>query len=292
MSKPFIGRYARIIMDDWFKRAFGTESRKRLLQLFLQELIPEHHIVNLTYTNSEHINPFPGKKDVRIDVECSDEDGTRFIVEVQVAPQRFFYERALFNSTFAIQQQKDKGEDEYDFPSVYFIGLMDFTLHEGTERVDFRYALREALTGELMTSRIQYIFLELPNSLLTALKPGASVLQNICYALHMMEHLTEQPDGLKEEIFRLLFDSAEIANFTPEEKVKYEQNMTTERDIRNQISYARDLGREEGREEGAREQSLLIARNLLQAGIPADVVVRATGLSAEEVQGCSLTVGE
>ena len=148
-----------------------------------------------------------------------------------------------------------------------------------------------------MTSRIQFIFLELPNSLLTALKPGASVLQNICYALHMMEHLTEQPDGLKEEIFRLLFDSAEIANFTPEEKAKYEQNMTTERDIRNQISYARDLGREEGRAEGreegreegrkvgAREQSLLIARNLLQAGIPTEVVVRATGLSPEEVQG-------
>ena len=83
----------------------------------------------------------------------------------------------------------------------------------------------------------------------------------------------------------LLFDSAEIANFTPEEKAKYEQNMTTERDIRNQISYARDLGRAEGREEGAREQSLVIARKLLQAGVPADVVVRATGLSAEEVQG-------
>lgn len=83
----------------------------------------------------------------------------------------------------------------------------------------------------------------------------------------------------------LLFDSAEIANFTPEEKAKYEQNMTTERDIRNQISYARDLGREEGRKVGAREQSLLIARNLLKAGIPADVVVRVTGLSLEEVQG-------
>ena len=83
----------------------------------------------------------------------------------------------------------------------------------------------------------------------------------------------------------LLFDSAEIANFTPEEKAKYEQNMTTERDIRNQISYARDLGREEGRKVGAREQSLLIARNLLKAGIPVDVVVRVTGLSLEEVQG-------
>lgn len=151
MPKPIIGRYARIIMDDWFKRSFGTESRKRLLQLFLQELIPEHTIDNLTYTNTEHTNPFPGKRDVRIDVECTDADGTRFVVELQVAPQRFFYERAVFNSTFAIQQQKEKGEDEYDFPTVYFIGLMDFSLHEGTDRVDYRYMFRETSTGEVMT---------------------------------------------------------------------------------------------------------------------------------------------
>ena len=44
-----VGRYARIIMDYWFKRTFGEEPRKRLLQLFLEELIPERKIENLTY---------------------------------------------------------------------------------------------------------------------------------------------------------------------------------------------------------------------------------------------------
>lgn len=279
MPKLIMGRYARIIMDDWFKRSFGTESRKRLLQLFLQELIPEHSIVDLTYTNTEHTNPFPGKKDVRIDVECTDTDGTRFVVELQVAPQRYFYERAVFNSTFAIQQQKEKGEDEYDFPTVYFIGLMDFSLHEGTDRVDFRYMLRERVTGKLMTDRVQYIFLELPNSLGIALKPEATVLQNFCYALHMMEHLTERPEELKDEIFRLLFDSAEIANFAPEEKAKYEQNMTTERDIRNQIAYARDKGLEEGREvgreEGMKEGIQLLAEQLRKMGFPEEKIEEA-----------------
>ena len=270
-----MGRYARIIMDDWFKRSFGTESRKRLLQLFLQELIPEHRIVNLSYTNTEHTNPFPGKKDVRIDVECLDADGTRFVVELHVAPQRYFYERAIFNSTFAIQQQKEKGEDEYDFPTVYFIGLMDFSLHEGTDRVDFRYMLRESITGELMTERVQYIFLELPNSLGIALKPEASVLQNFCYALHMMEHLTERPEELREEIFRLLFDSAEIANFAPEEKARYEQNMTTERDIRNQIAYARDKGLEEGMEKGVEKGIRLMVEQLRRLGVSENEINKA-----------------
>lgn len=69
--------------------------------------------------------------------------------------------------------------------------------------------------------------------------------------------------------------------------------MTTDIDRINQLKYARkegllqgrEEGKAEGRAEGAREQSLLIARNLLQAGIPADIVVRTTGLSPEEVQG-------
>ena len=86
-DKPIIGRYARIIMDDWFKRTFGTEPNKGLLIMLLKELIPEHDIKDLTYVQQEHINPFPGKKDVLIDVECVDTDGKRFILEMQVARQ-------------------------------------------------------------------------------------------------------------------------------------------------------------------------------------------------------------
>ena len=283
MGNTSIGRYARILMDDWFKRSFGTESRKRLLQLFLEELIPERKIKSLTYTNTEHINPFPGKKDVRIDVECTDQDGVRFIVEVQVADQQYFYERALFNSTFGIQQQKGKGEEDYDFPAVYFVGLMDFSRHEGDERVDYRYQLRESRNGELMTDRLQFIFLELPNSLSRALRPGSTLLENFCYALHQMEHLTEQPAELRQEIFRLLFDSAEIATFSPEEKAKYEQDMTTERDIHNQIAYARMKGREEGRIEGRQEVLQKMIALMRGQGVNEEIIENlARGLKSEE----------
>ena len=72
------------------------------------------------------------------------------------------------------------------------------------------------------------------------------------------------------EIFELLFDSAEIAKFTAEEKVKYEYDMTTERDIRNQIAYSREEGLaeglEKGRAEGKAEERRLIAQRLKQKG--------------------------
>ena len=212
MKNTPIGRYARILLDDWFKRSFGTEPNKRLLELFLRELIPEHDFAEITFDPQEHVNPYPDKKSVRIDVECCDKDGTRFIVEMQVAPQKSFYDRAVFNSSFAIQKQLAKGEDDYSFPTVYFVGLMDFSFHEDADQVLYRYTIRETDSNELMTPHLQYIFLELTNCK-KALTPQASVLDNFCYALHNMEHLTDRPEELKSEIFKLLFDSAEISNF-------------------------------------------------------------------------------
>ena len=284
-----MGRYARIIMDRWFKRTFLLQKDSlRLLQLFLQEVIPEHDIVKISTDNVEHVNLLDDNKDVRVDVECYDSDGTRFVCEVQVAPQHHFYERAVYNSSLAIQKQKLIGETDYDFPTVYFIGLMDFSMHKGSEQVDFRYELRERNTGELMTPRLQYVFLELPNALSRALTPAASILDNICFALHEMEHLTERPAELKQEIFRLLFNSADLANFAPDERAKYQLDMTTERDIHNQIAYARDEGVEEGieigMEKGSRQKALETARAFLRLGIPAETVAQGTGLSLEEVK--------
>lgn len=296
-----MGRYARIIMDYWFRRTFGDESRKRLLQLFLEELIPERKILELTYVNKEHLNPHIRKKGIRIDVECTDQDGHRFIVEMQVAEQRSFYDRAVYYSTFGVQQQIKAGKksDDYFFPTVYFIGLMDFSLHENSDEVKFRYLLKRDCSDEVMTDHLQYIFLELPNCK-NALTPKATVLENFCYALHNMENMQNQPPQLKEEIFRLLFESAKISTFTPEEKAKYESDMTTERDIRNYISFAEEKGEKRGREEGLKEgleagkkegikegainAKIEIARNMLAKGLDVETIASYTGLSVYKIE--------
>ena len=96
---------------------------------------------------------------------------------------------------------------------------------------------------------------------------------------------------MEDELFRVLFESAEIATFTPQEKTKYEHEMRTERDFKNQLAYAEKKGREEGlekgleqgRDEGAREKALDIARAFLKLGTHAETVSAVTGLSLEDV---------
>lgn len=278
---PPHGPYADVLMDRWFKRTFGWAPAKRLMTLFLTELIPERKIVDLNFGPQEHINPIEEGKDARVDVECTDQDGTRFVVEMQLARQADFYNRAVFNSTFAIQNQISKGARAFSFPPVYFIGIMNFSFHEG-DNVLFRYSLHEDSSHERMTDSLQYLFLELPNCT-KAMKPGASVLDNFCYVLHNISRLPSRPEGLEGEIFDLLFKSADLTTFAKNEQAKYFEDMHTKEDIERMIDYAREEGLEKGMEEGMEKEKLSLTKSLRDLNVPVETISRATGLSQEEI---------
>ena len=103
---------------------------------------------------------------------------------------------------------------------------------------------------------------------------GQVFLENFCNALHQMEHLTERPAEMKQEIFTLLFDSAEIATFMPDEKIRYEKDMTTERDRYNQLVYAEVKGMEKGLEKGRAEERSRIVEAMRRQGIPNEVIAK------------------
>ena len=59
--------------------------------------------------------------------------------------------------------------------------------------------------------------------------------------------------------------------------------MTTERDIRNQIAFARDEGYELGIEKGAAQSRVEIAKALLAAGVDREIILRSTQVSEEQL---------
>ena len=73
-------------------------------------------------------------------------------------------------------------------------------------------------------------------------------------------------------------NSAEIANFTPEEKVKYEHDMTTERDRRNQLAFSYDKGMEKGMEKGREFAQAAIAKKLAEKGFSEEEITELTRL--------------
>ena len=102
-------------------------------------------------------------------------------------------------------------------------------------------------------------------------------------SLDRLPSLDSKPASLEGEIFDLLFSSANLSNFTTEDKIKYHNDMTTERDIRNQIAYAREKGIEEGMEKGTAQSKSEIARAMLAEGLDVAIIAKCTGLTAEEI---------
>ena len=85
-----------------------------------------------------------------------------------------------------------------------------------------------------------------------------------------------------------LFEAAEIARFTPDQVLSYENSLKYYRDLKNSLDTAFDEGREEGREEGrgeGREQRTLeIAKEMLTEGESAERIARFTGLEPAIVE--------
>lgn len=160
---------------------------------------------------------------------------------------------------------------------------MDFSIRKGSDEVLYRYALRRKEDGELMSDRLQFIFLELPNCS-KALTETASVLDNFCYSLRNLPSLEDRPAPAEQsELLARLFDSAEIATFTADERNKYLNDMTTQRDIINQIAYAKKEGHAAGVAEGEVKEKVSIARNLKKRRMNPEEIAEITGLSPEAI---------
>ena len=100
------------------------------------------------------------------------------------------------------------------------------------------------------------------------------------YVLRNLSRLDSQPDYLRNEIFNRLFSEAEIAQFSKVELREYEDSLKAYRDIKNSL----DTAKAEGRAEGRSETLVEVTKNLLSIGTPIDSIMKATGMTEEEIK--------
>ena len=299
MEETFKARYIDPMIDWSFKRLFGSEVNKDILIEFLKVIFPEFYIEDITYLPSEQLGIMEKDRRAVFDVICRASDGKEFLVEVQRGAQEHFFERALFYTSFPILKQGKKAmaEEERDtkkpwnfqLDGVFFLGILDYK-HLEDDWIEHRYWLREGTTGETMTDKLKFVFVEVAKFNKTE-EELTTELDKWLYILKNLSRLLERPAALRDKIFKRIFDVAKIASLDDEDKKKYINNMQTARDTYNQLEYAKKKGREEGREEGRMEgreegiekRSREIAVNLLRINLPIQTICEATGLSAEEI---------
>ena len=101
------------------------------------------------------------------------------------------------------------------------------------------------------------------------------VLDGMYFCMKNMSTLQDRPEVLTHDVFDKIFSITEILNMDEDTRSKIGKNMTTERDFRNQLAYARKEGREEERRVSAAKFKAL--------GVDIAIISQATGLSEEEI---------
>ena len=284
----FEEKYVNPFTDFGFKKLFGEIPNKALLLDFLNELLKEEQgqITDLTYLKSEHLGDSNLDRKAIFDIYCENERGEKFIVELQKAKQNFFKDRTLFYSTFPIREQATRAEWNFELKAVYTIAILDFVFEEDkSEKQKFRYdvKLTDIETKKVFYEKLTFIYLEMPkfNKSLDELDTR---FDKWLYVLKNLNRLVRVPDKLREKIFDQLFETAEIAKFTPEQVQSYEDSLKYYRDIKNSLDSAKEEGKEEGRIEGKIEEKRAIAKNLLKENIDLHLIAQATGLTIEEIE--------
>lgn len=290
-------RYINPYTDFAFKLLFGTELNKELLISFLNALLHgEEHIKEITYLNSEHLGTQERDRRAVFDIYCENEQGEKFLVEMQKGEQAFFKDRSIYYATFPIREQAIKGSEwNYQLKAVYTVAILNFVFddkdddyfHHEVKLVDMR-------TKKVFYDKLTFIYLEMPKFNKTEYELE-TMFDKWMFVLRNLSRLMERPVALQERIFERLFKAAEIANFDRRELIEYEDSLKNYRDWYSVVSTAEqkgiqkgiqegiEKGIQKGIQEGEKKKQYEIARNLKSLGIAPDIIAKTTEMTLKEI---------
>ena len=291
-------KYINPYTDFGFKKLFGEEANKDLLIDFLNQLLPPNHqIAELSFKNNENIPDLPFERKAIFDIHCKATSGEHFIVEMQKAKMDFFKDRALFYATFPIRDQAKKGLWDFQLLPIYMIAILDFKYDEEVERQKFfRHVQLRDQDNDIFFENLHFKFIQMP--LFTKEEHELEThFDKWIYFLKKLETFDDIPQILKEPIFEKAFKSAEIANFTADQRDQYEfsrigyleivalknQAEAAEKRAEAAIIEAEKRAEEKAKAEIAREKNE-IAREMKANGEPISKIKKYTGLSDSEIE--------
>ena len=288
-----LGTFVNPFTDFGFKRIFGNEESKPLLISFLNDLLGlEDKIVSLVFNKNEYVGMSKEDRKAIYDISCTDEKGSIFIVELQRVKQQYFQDRALYYTSFPIQEQAIRGTWNFNLTPIYFVGILDFEVEEFGKNYIHYGQIRDKDTHNIMYDKLNFIYIELPKFKKKE-KELSTHLEKWLWFFNKLNDLDEMPESFRGDIIEEAFIISELAKMKPQTRKEYEISLKHYRDWVNVLTTAKEEGRNEGREEGRNEgreegehkKALEIATNLKNSGVDIDTIVSVTSLSRDEILG-------
>ena len=279
LKQKMKAKYVNPFTDFGFKKIFGEEASKPMLIDFLTNLLPETHIVDLTFKDKDKLGQTEDDRKAIYDIYCENNLGEKIIVELQKAKQNYFKDRTVYYSTFPIQEQAEKGEWNYQLKYVYCIGILDFKFDDkvknGEGEVIHTVQLKDQ-NNKIFYEKLKFVYLEMPHFIKEEHELETR-LDKWLYFIRHLEDFQTIPEIFKDEVFIQAFGKAEIAKYSEEERHDYEQSLKNYRDLKGVIDTAFD--------DGQIQRTFEIARKGKLMRLSTDDLIKLTGLSKSEIDG-------
>ena len=293
--------YINPLTDFGFKKLFCSDRRGavRLLTL-LKTYLPDkmEGVTSITFLPTELLGETEDTKRVSFDIYVRTDDEKHVIVEMQRGQQTFFADRVITYNCRVISQNVERGDMEYKIPMVITFSIMDYKPTWFQNIDDFFHIVQlKDEKNNVFSQKTYFCFLDLTT--FAAPNPGQlramafpDLRRKWAYVLKNMGGMDEQDLSQEDELFRGLFEDGRYSKLTAMEKKQYKKSVLEYADVQDAIRCAQEISLKEGREEGREEGMLqgdanarrLIAKNFLALGVPIGDVVKATGLTEDEVR--------
>lgn len=265
------------LMCDWaFKHIFG--HNKEHLMMLLNDFLPVKivDIDEIQYDPNE-MDVFKGDdKHVIMDVLCHTET-EHIIVEMQKSKNNEFRNRMVYYGASMISRQLKPGDKYSNLKPVYVICFMNFRLIHQTDKLVYRYQIREQESNELYGDQLSIYQCELPRFVkesvraLNPIEEWFDIFQN-------MTNFVSHPKNVNKR-FDSLLEACRQNRLDMQEQEQYFSAMLSEDEIQS-IAAAY---KEDGFLEGVKKGKLETAKNLKGLGVKIETISKATGLSLDEL---------
>ncbi|MBC7571890.1 MAG: Rpn family recombination-promoting nuclease/putative transposase [Spirosoma sp.] len=216
-----------LVSDYGFKVVFGNERNTLFLRRALQALIQSKvQIREVSFDKNTFDAVVKDSRGGIYDLACVDENGTHFIVEMQVSDAPYFFQRMKFYAFHKFNSLVQKGNFDYNrLDRIYCIGILANNIFSGAAYHSVG-AIRDE-TGELLDEQITYVTVELDKFRLSANEVNTD-LEKLVYTMKTI-HTTTQPTQFplfwNKEWLQIAIDELDKRKLTPDERFAYERTL-------------------------------------------------------------------
>ncbi len=214
--------YISLLSDYGFKATFGNEADNLFLRTALQALIKSDTPIRQVQFDKNTFEALTiDSRSGIFDLACTDENGSQFIVEMQLGIAPHFIQRMKFYALHKFNTVVERGTFDYaKLPKIYAIAILAKNILP-TETFHTVANLRSEI-GEIIDSQLTFITIELAkfDKIVTEIETDLDKLVYTMKTLHNTES-TQYPAFWNEEWLKRAIDELDTRKMSPEERAYF-----------------------------------------------------------------------